>query len=129
MKRFGFITNSSSTSFIAFGIPLDSPYPIEEDEYVTDKYGDNMSWEDFYCEKTGKGWGDGAVEFWGACHTEDAVMCVTKSRQDVEYGYAKVEVDTTEAREWTNIIAEACKELGIPYSEPHWFLWHTGMDG
>jgi|WetSurMetagenome_2_1015567.scaffolds.fasta_scaffold314442_2 hypothetical protein len=129
-KRNAFITNSSSTSFIAYGISLPTRYPVdpETEQYLQNKYDDKMDWGEYYEEKTGLGWRDMQVEFNSACHTEDAVMYVKKSHHDIDYGYNSFP-SIAVRHEWNIVIRDACKALGINYCEPGWFGWYTGMDG
>ena len=77
--RKGFVTNSSSTSYVAYGIPL-------PEKYSPDKYSDGyeMEWETFYKNKTGLSWDETKVSFDYTCEAEDSVMYIGKSRQDVE---------------------------------------------
>jgi hypothetical protein len=123
-----FVTNSSSTSFIAYGITLPTLHPRNDSgEEMEDEFGDELTWWDYYYEKTGHNWNESDVEFVYSYNACEAVMHVEKSRQDVEYGC--VPVKTTTGEKWNDIIKLACEELGLEYREPSWFLWHTGVDG
>jgi hypothetical protein len=128
--RAAFITNSSSTSFIAYGVCFPTSHPVdpETEDYLRDGDDDEIDWENVYEEKTGLGWGKAPVEFSSACHTEDAVMYAKGSHHDIDYGYnpiSELKIDPA----WDSVIEEACKAIGIDPIKPSWFGWHTGMDG
>lgn len=123
-----FVTNSSSTSFMAYGIKLPTNSPCDDEgEPYPDEYGDDMNWEDRYETLSGLEWTDAKVGFNSAYHCDDAVMFVNDSYHDIEYGYLRL--NNKVGDNWDDIILTACKVLGIDPSEPHWFGWHTGMDG
>jgi len=122
-----FITNSSSTAFIAYGITL-SGYPTDDsEEQLRDENGNRIYWEDYYEELSGIPYGDIKVEFWIAAESDAAVMVVSKSRQDIEYGCVELKLGVKE--NWDKTIKDACRVLGVENQKPTWLGWYTGYEG
>lgn len=120
-QRKSFITNSSSTSFIAYGIKLPSYQAPKDDED-----GDSLSWEEYYIECGGPRWNDNPpVELYSNYDADEAVMYVKASEQDIEWGYNPLKAPV-KGDDWDDKIREACELMGINASEPGWFGWYNG---
>jgi hypothetical protein len=129
--RKGFITNSSSTSFIAYGIPLPGSYPrdSEGERIKHPKYPEeDIGWEDYYDNMSGLSYTDMQVDVWTAYYDDSAAMSIKKSYQEIEYGFNSLN-KLEKKPEWDLILKGACITLGIECPEPGWFGWYTGMDG
>ena len=121
-KRQAYITNSSSTSFVAYGIGLPYYAPPRED----DADGDDRHWEDVYVEGGGKRWQDDPdVEFYSNSDAEAAVMYVRGSYRDIDWGHNPFD-NMVKGEDWDAKIAEACKLIGITDANPGWFGWYNG---
>lgn len=106
-----FITNSSSTNFVAYGIPLPSKEAKE-----------GVSWENHYLDLTGLRFYEAKVGFETTQDNDDSVMFIGESQQNVAYGY--VGLVLTVDPEWEQIIKEVSDLLGIGSMEPRWFAWN-----
>jgi len=119
--RAKFITNSSSTSLIAYGIQLPSVSPLDENsEPLVDEFGDTLYWEDFYHDKSNLSWDKCPVYLSG--DEETAIMYIKHSQFIIPYGYNSYVIPTVMPG-WDDIIEAACKKLGIAPQKPSWFTW------
>lgn len=109
--RKAFITNSSSSTFVAYGIPLPSKEAKKD-----------LSWEDYYLDLTGIRFFDSKIGFETTQDNDDSTLFVGASQQSVSYGYVGLVLSVDPG--WEQMIKEACELLGIDPVEPRWFAWN-----
>lgn len=119
LVRNGFITNSSSCSFIAWGFEIDRKKvnDVAENTLSDDEYDD--FWDDMYngefpvsiktCGYSGRSW---------AVATESLYSSIEDER------YVKLAPETNP--EWYQHLAEWCDKYGIERGDPCWFFATVG---
>lgn len=110
-----FVTNSSSTSFVAFGSRLEGrPWGK-----------DSLDYEEWFKEKTGQSLWDRKtpVELFYSYAYEEGALYIKESQLSLE-GFCGISHSKDEPK-WTEQLQDFCKKLGI-FCEPTWFAWYSG---
>lgn len=126
-----FVTNSSSTSFVAYGMRLPTKYPMKNGYTMNGPIkGKTLDWEEYYEGLTGLDYSDSPVRFNVTNEDDHAVIYATKSQRKTTRHYGYKELTTEREDTWDGDILKVCELMGIECDRlPHWFIWSTGVDG
>jgi hypothetical protein len=110
-----FVTNSSSTSFIAFGTRIENT-PWGKDRYTYDEWFKNETGISCWSKEC-------SAEIFYESEYNEGALFIKESRWPLE-GFSSIPHSKDEP-EWAEQLQEFCEKLGIP-CEPTWFAWYSG---